>query len=127
MKKLAIFCLVLGLQGLNSFGQTNAVPSKAHPAPKPKPEAQKEPAKQENTEAAPVVPEWVDLNYRPAHKRGILQAFREGNQQHKTKVAGEYYSKNSETALELVFRWPNDQAGATSIRDAVVPLFPSGR
>ena len=122
MKRIVVLSLVLILQGLNSFGQTNAVPPTGRPVARP--EGQKAVSKPK-TAGDSTVPTQGTLSRRtearPAGLAAIRRIWREGllNRRESKKDYG--------AELEAIFRSRNDQMGETCICDTVVTIFPTGR
>jgi hypothetical protein len=127
MKKIVVFSLVLFLQGLNSFGQTNTAPSTGHLLPRPEAQGQKGASKLKNA-GAPVTPAGGTLSTNtqilPA-KLVTSQGVKK--QESQWRLWGPVQAKDYGAELNGIFQPQNDQADPASIRDTIVTIFPSGR
>jgi hypothetical protein len=121
MKKIVVLCFVFALQGLNAFGQTNAVPSTSQSVPRPQLPAQKAAAKPK----VDVVPSRRVLSHEGEIPASELATFRRIERDGLLTPSRPNY--NSGAALESIFRSDNDHMGDTCIRDTFVTIFPTGR
>lgn len=125
MKKIVVLCFIWTLQGLNAFGQANALPPTSHSVP-PHPElkAQKGAARLKTVSVAVVSPLGA-LSRRTEIQPVQTATFRRIEQ---AGLLMTRISKNDPgAALETIFRPENDQWGDTGIRDPVITIFPRGR
>ena len=121
MKRIVVLSLVLILQGLNSFGQTNAVPPTGHSVARP--EGQK-PGSKPKTAGNSAVPTQGALSRSTEAQPADLAAIRRISREGLLLPRG---SKVDWAFMERLFRSENDQMGDTCIRDTVVTIFPAGR
>ena len=121
MKRIVILCCVLILQGLNSFGQTNAVPPTGRSVARP--EGQKAVSKSK-TAGDSAVPSQGTVSRSSAAQPADLAAIR------RIRREGLLTPRASKidfgAMLNGVFRSGNDQMGEACICDTVVTIFPTG-
>jgi hypothetical protein len=122
VKRIVILCCVLILQGLNSFGQTNAVPPTGQLVPRP--EGQKAVSKPK-TAGDSAVPTQGTLSRSTEAQPAELGAIRRISREGLLMPRGSKIDFGA--MMERIFRSENDQMGETCIRDTVVTIFPTGR
>jgi hypothetical protein len=125
MKRIVILCSVLVLQGLNSFGQTNAVPPTGQPVARPEGQKAVSKPKTAKTAGATAVPSQGIVTRGTEAQSADLATIR--RVQREGLLTPRATKTNYEAALEGIFRPVNDQMGETCIRDTVVTIFPTGR
>jgi len=115
---------VFVLQGLNSFGQTNAAPSTARALARPEP--QKQIAAPNATVNAAVVPPQNTLSHTSEAEPANTALFRRISEE-RLLVRERPMKDTSWARTESIFRSDNDQMGDSCIRDTYVIIFPTGR
>ncbi len=124
MKRIVVLSFLLILQGLNSFGQANAVPPTGHSVARPEGQGQKAASKPKSAGDSAVPSQGTlsrSTEAQPADLAAIRRIKREG-------LLIRRGSKNDFGAMmERIFRSENDQMGETCICDTVVTIFPTGR
>jgi hypothetical protein len=124
VKKIVVLCSVLILQGLNVFGQTNAVPLTSHSVPPPELQGQKAAARLKAVRVSVVSPQGAlsrSVEIQPVQFATFHRIKREG-------LLMPSISRNAPgAALETIFWHESDQWGETDIRDPMVTIFPTGR
>ena len=123
MKKLVVLFSVLVLQGLNSFGQTNAAPPASAAVPRVETPVAKTPPVQ--TPAVVTTPPAVAPTETTDASVGQSVVLRQ-NKHTGGKLKGIQADKNFGASMHEIFRSDNDQMGDNSIRDAVVVIYPTG-
>jgi hypothetical protein len=123
--RIGVLAIVLILQGLNAFGQTNAVPPAGHPVARP--EGQRRAAASKNTASVPAVPAQRTFSHRTEVQPADLATFRRIKEEGLLTPEISKNGRNTWAATESIFRSDNDQMGETCIRDTYVTIFPTGR
>jgi hypothetical protein len=121
VKRIVVLFFVLILQGLNAFGQTNAVPPTSHSVPNPELQGQKKASKPKMAG----VPSEGTLSHNADIQPPQLATFRRIKRERLLTPQGANHDFGA--ALEAIFRPENYQMGETGIRDTVVTIFPTGR
>jgi hypothetical protein len=125
LKTIVVLCSVLVLHGLNSFGQTNAVPRPGYPVP-PRRQLQKQ-----NLVAGLNAVSISGISPRASLRRGLeIQPAPEARfrQIDRDGLLKPQISKNDPgAALEAIFQNENDPSGETVIRSPLVTIFPTRR
>lgn len=123
VKSIVAACIILVLQGLSSFAQTNAAPAKSRPVPRIEGHGQNA-APKPKTPDAPAVPPQGALSHVPQHQLppGTMARISREGLLTRRKSQQDYGA-----GLERIFRSDNEQMGETCIRDTVVTIFPPGR
>ena len=121
MKRIAVLFLVLTLQGLNGFGQTNTMPPTSHSLPHPELQGQKA----GSTPKKAGVPSGGTLSHTADILPPQLATFRRIKRESLMTPRGA--NNDFRAALEAIFRPENDELGETGIRDTVITIFPTGR
>ena len=122
MKRIVVLSFVLILQGVSSFGQTNAVPPTGRSVARPQ---GRQAVSKPKTAGDSAVPTQGTLSRsteaQPADHAAIRRISREGLLMPRgSKI--DFGAK-----MERIFRSGNDQMGETCICDTVVTIFPAGR
>jgi hypothetical protein len=125
MKRVVVLCFVLMVQGLNSFGQTNATPPAAHPVQHPEPQVQK--AVATNSVSVPAAPVERTLSRTAEMTPADLAMFRRIKEEGLLAPRRPTSGRNTWASTESIFRSNNDQMGETCIRDTYITIFPTGR
>jgi hypothetical protein len=121
MKRIVVLSVVLILQGLNSFGQTNAVPPAGQSLARPQgPKAVSKPETARNS----AVPNQGTLTRSTEAQAADLAVIRRISREGLLKPRS---SRIDWAYMERMFRSENDQMGDTCIRDTIVTIFPPGR
>jgi hypothetical protein len=122
MKRVVVLSFVLILQGLNSFGQTNAVPPTGRSVARS--EAPK-PVSKPKTAGDSAVPSQGTLSRSTEAQPADLAAIRRISRERLLLRRGSKIDFGA--IMGRIFRSENDQMGETCIRDTVVTIFPTGR
>jgi len=120
VKIVVVFCSVMILQGLNTFGQTNAVPPTSHVPPHPELQGQKAASKPKKVGTLP----GGTLSHNAGIQPPQLSTF------HRIKRESLLTPQEAKidfgADLQAIFQPENDQIGETRIRDTIVTIFPTG-
>jgi hypothetical protein len=123
MKRIVVLCSVMILQGLNAFGQTNAVPPTSHLASHPQSHGPKAPATLKGVTVAAISPQSAlaqKAEIQAAQQATFRRIEREG-------LFTPRANNDPGAPLEAIF-WPDSsQMGETEIRDPVTIIFPTRR
>jgi hypothetical protein len=121
VKRIVVLCFVLVLQGLNLFGQTNAVPPMGRSVPRPESQ-QQTPAPKPKPAGGP---SGGILSHETEITPAQIAAFKRIKEEGLLTRRGPVHDYGAE--LESIFRSKNDQMGDTIVRDPVVLIFPTGQ
>jgi hypothetical protein len=125
MKKIILLCIVGVLQGVNAFGQTNAVAPARHPVATHEWRGQM--SASNNIVRAPGVSQRSSLQHRSEIKPADEAMFRRIKEEGLLAPRMATTGRNNWAGTESIFRSDNNQMGETCVRDTVVTIFPTGR